>query len=62
VIAKMRNGMDGQDLLPDVRDMRRQVVELRRGLAAGGGAAPLSLDSLLARYANDSTVITDVGE
>jgi hypothetical protein len=62
VIAKMRNGMDGQDILADVRDMRRQVTELRRGLAAGGGAAPLSLDSLLARYANDSTVVTDVGE
>jgi hypothetical protein len=62
VIAKMRNGMDGQDILADVRDMRRQVIELRRGLAAGGGPAPLSLDSLLARYANDSTVITDVGE
>jgi hypothetical protein len=62
VIAKMRNGMDGQDILPDVRDMRRQVVELRRGLASGGGAPPLTLDSLLARYANDSTVVTDVGE
>ena len=62
VIAKMRNGMDGQDILVDVRDLRRQVIELRRGLAAGGGDPPLSLDSLLARYANDSTVVTDVGE
>lgn len=62
IIAKIRNGMDGQDILPDVRDLRRQVIELRRGLAAGGGPAPLSLDSLLARYANDSTVVTDVGE
>jgi hypothetical protein len=62
IVAQVRNGMDGQDILPDVRDLRRQVIELRRGLAAGGGAAPLSLDSLLARYANDSTVVTDVGE
>ncbi len=62
VIAKLRNGMDGQAILPDVREMRTKVIELRRGLAAGGGAAPLSLDTLLARYANDSTVVTDVGE
>ncbi|HEX6063904.1 MAG TPA: hypothetical protein VFZ04_06755 [Longimicrobiales bacterium] len=62
VIARMRNGMDGQQILADVRDLRRQVIELRRGLAAGGGEAPLSLDSLLARYANDTTVVTDVGE
>jgi hypothetical protein len=62
VIAKMRNGMDGQELRTDVREMRTKVIELRRGLAAGGGDAPLSLDTLLARYANDSTVITDVGE
>jgi hypothetical protein len=62
VIAKLRNGMDGQSILPDVREMRRKVIDLRRGLVAGGGAAPLSLDTLLARYANDSTVVTDVGE
>jgi hypothetical protein len=62
VVAKMRNGMDGQDLLPDVRDLRQKVSMLRKDLAAGGGPAPLSLDSLLARYANDSTVVTDVGE
>ena len=62
VIAKVRNGMDGQQLMADVREMRTKVVELRRGLAAGGGAAPLSLDTLLARYASDSTVVTDIGE
>jgi hypothetical protein len=62
VIAKMRNGLDRQDILPDVRDLRNRVVELRKALALGGGPAPLSLDSLLARYANDSTVVTDVGE
>jgi hypothetical protein len=62
VIAKLRNGMDGQEIMDDVREMRTKVTDLRRGLAAGGGAAPLSLDTLLARYANDSTVVTDVGE
>lgn len=62
VIAKMRNGLDGQDLLPDVRELRQTVIQLRRALAMGGGPAPVSLDSLLARYANDSTVVTDVGE
>jgi hypothetical protein len=62
VIAKVRNGMDGQALMADVREMRTKVVDLRRGLGAGGGDAPLSLDTLLARYANDSTVVTDVGE
>jgi hypothetical protein len=62
VIAKLRNGMDGQEIGDDVREMRTKVAELRRGLASGGGDAPLSLDTLLARYANDSTVVTDVGE
>lgn len=62
IIAKLRNGMDGQEIMEDVREMRTKVAELRRGLAAGGGAAPVSLDTLLARYANDSTVVTDVGE
>jgi hypothetical protein len=62
VVAKLRNGMDGQDLLVDVRDLRQKVLLLRRDLTAGGGPAPMSLDSLLARYANDSTVVTDVGE
>lgn len=62
IVAKMRNGMDGQDILADVRDLRRKTIELRRGLAQGGGPAPVSLDSLLAGYANDSTVVTDVGE
>jgi hypothetical protein len=61
VVAKMRNGMDGQDLLADVRDMRQKVLMLRRDLTAGGGPAPVSLDSLLARYGNDTTVVTDPG-
>lgn len=62
IVAKMRNGLDGQDILPDVRDLRNNVIALRKALAMGGGPAPMSLDSLLARYANDSTVVTDVGE
>ena len=62
IVAKIRNGMSGQDLLADVRDLRGKVGLLRKDLTAGGGPAPLSLDSLLARYANDSTVVTDVGE
>lgn len=59
VVAKMRNGLDGQDVLLDVREMRQKVLMLRQDLTAGGGAAPVSLDSLLAGYANDSTVVTD---
>ena len=62
VIARMRNGMEGAEILADVRDLRRKTIELRRGLALGGGPAPISLDSLLAGYANDSTIVTDVGE
>ena len=62
IVAKMRNGMDGQEILADVRDLRRKTLDLRRGLALGGGPAPISLDSLLAGYANDSTIVTDVGE
>jgi hypothetical protein len=62
IVAKMRNGVKGQELLADVRDLRQKVLDLRKGLAAGGGPAPPSLDTLLARYANDSTVVTDVGE
>jgi hypothetical protein len=61
VVAKMRNGMDGAEILVDVRDMRQKVLMLRRDLTAGGGAAPVSLDSLLARYGNDTTVVTDAG-
>jgi hypothetical protein len=59
VVAKMRNGMDGQDVLVDVRDMRQKVLMLRRDLVAGGGPAPVSLDSLLAQYGNDTTVVSD---
>lgn len=59
VVAKMRNGLDGQDVLVDVREMRQKVLMLRQDLTAGGGPAPVSLDSLLAGYANDSTVVTD---
>lgn len=62
VVAKMRNGLEGQAILPDVRELRQTTIQLRRALAMGGGPAPVSLDSLLARYANDSTVVTDVGE
>jgi hypothetical protein len=61
VVAKMRNGMDGQEILVDVRDMRRKVLMLRRDLTAGGGPPPVSLDSLLARYGNDTTVVKDAG-
>jgi hypothetical protein len=62
VVAKMRNGLEGQALLADVRELRQTTIQLRRALAMGGGPSPVSLDSLLARYANDSTVVTDVGE
>jgi hypothetical protein len=62
VVAKMRNGLEGQALLADVRELRQITIQLRRALAMGGGPSPVSLDSLLARYANDSTVVTDVGE
>jgi hypothetical protein len=61
VVAKLRNGLDGQDILVDVRDMRQKVLMLRRDLTAGGTAAPVSLDSLLARYAGDTTVVVDPG-
>ena len=62
IVSKLRNGMDGQEIMDDVREMRTKVANLRRGLAAGGGDAPVSLDTLLARYMNDSTVVSDVGE
>lgn len=62
VVAKMRNGMEGQDILEDARDLKQKVLTLRRDLSGGGGPIPLSLDSLLARYARDTTVVTDVGE
>lgn len=62
IVAKMRNGLSGVDLQTDVRSLRRQVLELRQELAQGGGPAPPSLDTLLARYTNDSTVVSDVGE
>ncbi len=62
VVAKMRNGMSGPDLLTDVRELRQKVLQLRQDLRAGGGPPPLPLDSLLARYARDTMTVTDVGE
>ena len=62
VVAQVRNGLDGARIEPDVRELRQKVLRLRQDLAAGGGPPPLPLDSLLARYARDTPLVTAVGE
>lgn len=62
IVAQLRNGLDADDIATDVRDLRVRVRSLRTALSQGGGPPPVSLDSLLAGYANDSTVVTDTGE
>jgi hypothetical protein len=58
VVAEMRSGMDRATLMQEVTALRKDVIELRRAVALGGGNPPPSLDSLLARYPADSTIIT----
>jgi hypothetical protein len=62
VVAELRSGTDQATLMRDATDLRRKVISLRAALTKGGGNPPASLDSLLARYANDSTVVHDTGE
>lgn len=62
VVAEMRSGVDEPTVMRDATELRRKVISLRTALRQGGGNAPASLDSLLARYANDSTVVHDTGE
>ena len=63
IIAELRSGEKAEIIEQDVADLRAKVKELQAGLRAGGGAMPLSLDSLLAAYAADSLLkLQDTGE
>jgi hypothetical protein len=54
VLAEMRTNVRQEIVERDTRDIYNRVRDLRAALRAGGGAMPLSLDSLLAAYAADS--------
>ena len=63
VLAELRGGMSNQAVVPDVRLLQSKVTRLRAGLKAGGGAAPPTLDALLAAYAADTLAAgADSGE
>jgi hypothetical protein len=63
VLAELRGGMSTQAVMPDVRLLQTKVARLRAGIKAGGGAAPPSLDALLAAYAADTLATgADSGE
>lgn len=62
IVAEMRSGMDKAVLMHDVAELRARVVGLRRAMAAGGGKAPPSLDSLLATTPADTVLPSDAGE
>lgn len=52
-----------QRMLADLQDLQNKVRTLRAGLQGPGGPAPMSLDSLLAKYAADSLFkLVDAGE
>jgi hypothetical protein len=54
LLAQLRSGVREEVVRRDAREMYQRVRDLRLALRAGGGAPPLSLDSLLAAYAADS--------
>lgn len=54
LLAELRSGVREEVVRRDARDMYQRVRDLRIALRAGGGALPISLDSLLAAYAADS--------
>jgi hypothetical protein len=65
IVAERRSGFteNTQQMIPDTRDLLKKVQGLRVALRGKGGAAPLSLDSILARYASDSLMrLVDAGE
>jgi hypothetical protein len=52
-----------QQMLTDLQDLQNKVKTLRTGLQGRGGASPMALDSLLAKYAADSLFkLVDAGE
>ncbi|MGQ0813988.1 MAG: hypothetical protein ACT4O1_05935 [Gemmatimonadota bacterium] len=59
IMAQMRSGVDQVTVTREVTELRRKVIALRGSLARGGGNAPPTLDSLLAGYEADSTIITN---
>ena len=62
IVAEMRSGTDNAAVVQDIADLRRKTILLNRSLALGGGRPPVSLDSLLAGVAPDSTLPSDAGE
>lgn len=63
VVAELRSGMDRTALMQEVTALRKDVIDLRRAVALGGGNPPPALDSLLAQHPADSTIITgEAGE
>jgi hypothetical protein len=62
IIAEIRSGADRGAVTQEAIELRSKVILLRRGLAMGGGKAPVPLDSLLAGIAADTTLPTDAGE
>ena len=65
IVAERRSGFteNTAQMVPDTRDLLEKVKNLRVALRGKGGNAPLSLDSILARYAADSLMkLVDAGE
>jgi hypothetical protein len=58
-VAEVRRQEAEPVVRADVRDLQQEIVRLRAELAAGGGARPASLDSLLAGVTSDSTAAGD---
>lgn len=54
VVAQLRRGAPEAGIQEDVAELRRQVADLQGALAEPGGAAPPSLDALLASVRADS--------
>jgi len=62
IIAEIRSGADRGAVTQEAIDLRAKVITLRRGLAMGGGKAPVPLDSLLAGVVADTILPSDAGE
>ena len=60
IVAAMRRDAAADSIRSDMRDLQRRVALLRRELAQpGGGAAPPSLDSLLAAVRMDAPMAAE---